>query len=212
VELAWMAGDEENAHQQLGKALELGSTLTDPWQLGEMQVWAKRLGVPIEHYKLPIIVAQPFAAELNCEYETASGFWDKIGSPYQAAMSLAHSTEKRNLFDALGRFEKLDSKSAIAWLRRRAVDLGFGDALPKPRRGPYRAARSHPMGLTEKEVNVLALLSEGHGNFQIAKQLNRSQRTVEHHVAAVLAKLNANNRVEVILRLQSEPWLLQRTN
>ncbi len=212
VELAWLAGDELGAHQQLGKALELGATLTDPWQLGEMQIWAKRLDVSVEHYKLPNAIAQPFAVELNGEYETAARLWDEIGSPYQAAMSLAHSTEKRNLFDALGRFEKLGSKSAIAWLRRRAVDLGFGDALPKPRRGPYRAARSHPMGLTEKEVNVLALLSEGHGNFQIAKQLNRSQRTVEHHVAAVLAKLKANNRVEVILRLQSEPWLLQRTN
>lgn len=212
VELAWMAGDELEAQQHLKKALDLGATLTDPWQLGEMQVWARRLGISIVHHKLPNAAAQPFAAELNGEYMTAAGLWDEIGSPYQAAMSLAQSTEKRNLFDALKQFEKLDAKSAIAWLRRRADGLGLGDALPKPRRGPYRAARSHPMGLTEKEVHVLSLLSEGHGNFQIAKRLNRSQRTVEHHVAAVLAKLNANNRVEVILRLQSEPWLLQRTN
>ena len=212
VELAWLAGDELGAQQQLEKALVLGTTLADPWQLGEMQVWAKRLGISVTHHKLLNAVAQPFAAELKGEYVTAAEVWDEIGSPYQAAMSLLQTKDAISLADALKRFEKLDAKPAIAWLRRRADTLGFGDDLPKPRRGPYRAARSHPMGLTEKEVHVLSLLSEGHGNFQIAKQLNRSQRTVEHHVAAVLAKLNANNRIEVILRLQSEPWLLQRTS
>jgi DNA-binding CsgD family transcriptional regulator/tetratricopeptide (TPR) repeat protein len=212
VELAWLAGDEATARKHLQKALDLGATLTDPWQLGEMQIWAKRLGVAVEHYKLPNAIAQPFAAELNDDNITAAALWDKIGSPYHAAISLAQTKEAISLADAIKRFEKLGAKSAIAWLRRRADGLGLEDALPKLRRGPYRAARSHPMGLTEKEVNVLALLSEGHGNFQIAKQLNRSQRTIEHHVAAVLAKLNANNRIEVILRLQSEPWLLQRTN
>ena len=212
VELAWLAGDEAGAQQHLEKALHLGATLTDPWQLGEMQVWAKRLGISVDHYKLPSVPAAPFAAELNNEHVNAAELWHEIGSPYQAAMSLAQSNDAIRLFDALERFEKLGAKSAIAWLRRRAEGLGVGNDLPKPRRGPYRAARTHPMGLTEKEVNVLTLLNEGHGNFQIAKRLNRSQRTVEHHVAAVLAKLNANNRIEVILRFQSEPWLLQRTS
>jgi hypothetical protein len=36
----------------------------------------------------------------------------------------------------------------------------------------------------------------------------RSPRTVEHHVSAVLGKLNASNKIEVMLRLRSEPWLL----
>jgi DNA-binding CsgD family transcriptional regulator/tetratricopeptide (TPR) repeat protein len=212
VELAWLRDDESEAHQQLEKALALGATLSDPWQLGEMRVWAKRLGMSVQVLKLPNVIAQPFAAELNCEYVTAAWLWDEIGSPYQAAVSLAQSNELALLTDALTRFEKLGAKSAVAWLRRRADVLGLGHALPRPRRGPYRAARTHPMGLTEKEVDVLGFLSKGHGNLQIAQLLNRSQRTVEHHVAAVLSKLNANNRVEVILRLQSEPWLLQRTN
>ena len=45
-------------------------------------------------------------------------------------------------------------------------------------------------------------------NRDIARRLVRSLRTVEHHVSAVLGKLNAANRMDVMLRLRSEPWLL----
>jgi len=47
----------------------------------------------------------------------------------------------------------------------------------------------------------------GMSNRDIARQLSRSPRTVEHHVSAVLGKLNAANRMEVMLRLRNEPWL-----
>ena len=46
------------------------------------------------------------------------------------------------------------------------------------------------------------------GNKEVARRLSRSPRTIEHHVSAVLGKLNAANRMEVLLRLRGEPWLL----
>ena len=54
---------------------------------------------------------------------------------------------------------------------------------------------------------MLNLIAQGMGNREIARQLSRSPRTIEHHVSAVLGKLNAANRMEVLLRLRSEPWL-----
>jgi len=81
-------------------------------------------------------------------------------------------------------------------------------ALPKARRGSYKAARDHPLGLTRREQDVLALIAKGYSNREISEALARSPRTVEHHVSSVLAKLNAPNRMAVMLRVQTEPWLL----
>ena len=46
------------------------------------------------------------------------------------------------------------------------------------------------------------------GNREIASRLARSPRTIEHHVSAILGKLNATNKIEIMLRVRSEPWLL----
>jgi DNA-binding NarL/FixJ family response regulator len=54
--------------------------------------------------------------------------------------------------------------------------------------------------LTEREHQVLELLIEGRDNAQIAKALYISQNTVKNHVAAILAKLDVDNRVQAAVR------------
>jgi DNA-binding NarL/FixJ family response regulator len=44
------------------------------------------------------------------------------------------------------------------------------------------------------------LLAEGLHNAEIAERLSTSPRTVEHHVSAVLAKLDARSRAEAVRR------------
>jgi DNA-binding NarL/FixJ family response regulator len=63
-------------------------------------------------------------------------------------------------------------------------------------RGPYRAARSDPQGLTPRERCVFALLHQGLSNRAMAKRLCRSERTVEHHVSTLFAKLGIASRRE----------------
>jgi DNA-binding NarL/FixJ family response regulator len=62
--------------------------------------------------------------------------------------------------------------------------------------GPRQSTRSNPAGLTARQLEVLALISEGRTNAEIAERLVLSPRTVEHRVAAVLAKLGASTRHE----------------
>ena len=54
--------------------------------------------------------------------------------------------------------------------------------------------------LTDREVEVLNLLAQGHPNKQIALALGISDHTVKFHVSSIYNKLNATNRAEAIRR------------
>ena len=54
--------------------------------------------------------------------------------------------------------------------------------------------------LTPREVEVLALIASDATNREIAQRLYLSKRTVEHHVSAILAKLEAPNREAAVAR------------
>ena len=56
-------------------------------------------------------------------------------------------------------------------------------------RGARASTRSNVGGLTDREVEVLDLLDEGLRNAEIADRLHLSEKTVGHHVSAILAKL-----------------------
>jgi DNA-binding CsgD family transcriptional regulator len=60
--------------------------------------------------------------------------------------------------------------------------------------GPRTATRADPLGLTRREREVLELICAGHTNAEIAAKLFISPKTVDHHVSAVLAKLDAPTR------------------
>jgi DNA-binding NarL/FixJ family response regulator len=66
--------------------------------------------------------------------------------------------------------------------------------------GPRGATRANPAGLTTRQLEVVALLVEGLTNAEIAERLVVSERTAEHHVAAVLRKLGVSDRREAAAR------------
>ena len=49
-------------------------------------------------------------------------------------------------------------------------------------------------GVTSREIDVLALVADGLGNAEVAQRLFLSPRTVETHVANLLAKTGSANR------------------
>ena len=56
------------------------------------------------------------------------------------------------------------------------------------------------VGVTAREVEVLELVAQGLTNAEVARRLFLSPRTVDHHVARLLAKTGAANRSELRTR------------
>jgi DNA-binding NarL/FixJ family response regulator len=95
----------------------------------------------------------------------------------------------RKAIDELGR---LGARPAAAIVARRLRQRGVR-GIP---RGPRPRTRANPAGLTARELEVLALIADGLRNAQIAERLVVSERTVDHHVSAVLRKLDVSSRGE----------------
>ncbi len=57
-------------------------------------------------------------------------------------------------------------------------------------------ARSLPADLSTREMEVLSLIVQGHGNKQIAYQLSIAEHTVKNHVKSILGKLGVDDRTQ----------------
>jgi DNA-binding NarL/FixJ family response regulator len=107
--------------------------------------------------------------------------------------------EAEQMRSALTRFTALGAERAAAITRNRMRALGVRGI----ERGPYAHARNHFIGFTRRENEVAELLCQGLSNAAIAGRLHRSERTVEHHVANVLAKLGVTSRAQAMLKLSN---------
>jgi DNA-binding CsgD family transcriptional regulator len=85
-------------------------------------------------------------------------------------------------------------------LARTCRDLLRSAGAPVPRRGRGDSqvpAALRAAGVTSREMDVLALVTQGLTNAQIAERLFLSPRTVETHVAKLLAKTGAAGRADL---------------
>jgi DNA-binding NarL/FixJ family response regulator len=63
-----------------------------------------------------------------------------------------------------------------------------------------KADGSRHARLTRRELEVLAAMADGASNKVIARRLGISFHTVKFHVAAILAKLDADSRTEAVAK------------
>ena len=187
AELSWLSGEPGRAAEEARAGYHRGFGRTDPWTFGSVAIWLPRLQVPTG---LTSGLPEPFAREVAGDWRGAAAAWERLGRPYDAALAWLVSPAEAGLRKALSTFDDLGARAAAAAARRRMRELGVR-AIP---RGPRPATRAAPAGLTAREQEVLALLADGLSDREISGRLFISERTVHHHVSAVLAKTGVTSR------------------
>jgi DNA-binding NarL/FixJ family response regulator len=149
------------------------------------------------HRLLGLALATIDPDEARRQLEAALHAFVQAEVPYRAAqvrLALA-----RLLRDADPSVAVAEGRTALAIFE----DLGAGadadQAAALLRDCGVHAARSGPRNLgrlTKREQEILGLLGTGASNPEIADRLFLSRRTVEHHVARVLAKLELRGRAD----------------
>jgi DNA-binding CsgD family transcriptional regulator/tetratricopeptide (TPR) repeat protein len=189
AEVAWLKGDRDAVRAATEGIFERAVEHRWGWFAGEMASWRRRAGI---EEPVPPGIAEPYALELAGEWARAAELWRKLGCPYEAALALADADEEEAQRRALEELQQLGAQPAAAIVARRLRKRG-ARGLP---RGPRPATRRNPAGLTPRELEVLALLADGLRNAEIAARLVLSERTVDHHVAAILRKLDVRTRAQ----------------
>jgi DNA-binding CsgD family transcriptional regulator len=187
AEAAWLAGREDVSSTPA--ALELALHRSHSWVIGELATWRLRAGSVEE---TGAEAGGPFAAQLAGDWLRAAELWDELGCPYEAALALAEADDEDALRRSFEELQRLGAHPAAAIVARRLRERG-ARGVP---RGPRPATRENPANLTSRELEVLALVSQGLRNAEIAERLVVSEKTVDHHVSAILRKLNVRTRAE----------------
>ena len=67
------------------------------------------------------------------------------------------------------------------------------------------------LALTDRQLDVLALMMQGKSNKAICRVLNLAEPTVKNHVTAILRALDVSNRTEAVIAVSELGWKSQST-
>ena len=187
AEAAWLEGRLEAIDAATERAYDFACEHSATSYAGQLARWRATAGLPVEP---PDDIPACYRLQLDGEPELAAELFRSEGAVYDAAIALLPSTDGAALRAALDELRALGAKPAAAIVTRRLRELGERQ-VP---RGPRGSTAENPAGLTNRELEVLPLLADGLRNAEIAQRLVVSQKTVDHHVSAILRKLSVSSR------------------
>jgi len=213
AESAWLAtsiagADEESsvpsssageARSLLREVHTLAKERNSRWVVDDSALWLYLLDEPVTG---TAAFAAPFREHCEGHWQEAAAGWRALGRPYEEALALSGGDDPAQR-RALKIFDRLGALPAAARLRRQ-MRAGGARAVP---RGPIAGTRANPAGLTRRQVQVLHLVNEGLSNPEIAARLCISVKTAEHHVSAIMGRLDATTRQKAVVEARNRGLL-----
>ena len=101
---------------------------------------------------------------------------------------------------ALGFIPKTSSREVMVQAIRLVLAGGVyipQEALQQPGAAPAEQRSPNELGLTERQLEVLALMLQGKSNKAICRALDVAEATVKNHVTAILKALNVSTRAHI---------------
>jgi DNA-binding CsgD family transcriptional regulator/tetratricopeptide (TPR) repeat protein len=190
AEALWLSGRCGEITGYVRPVLDQATALGHASSISELGFWLWRGGA-LE--VAPTGATGPYATQMEGDWRGAAEQWRSMNMPYETAFAFIDGDEPA-LREALAVFERLGAKPAAAEATRRLRAMG---ARQVPR-GPRRTTSQDAHGLTSRERQVLEFIEQDMSNVEIAKRLFLSERTVEHHVSTILAKLGVRTRAQAV--------------
>ncbi|MFI0355246.1 AAA family ATPase [Actinomadura sp. 9N407] len=208
----------DDAHQTITKALESPAAPTQTWPLlllgARAETQLRRTESPLLERSAALPTDTPLTAAYAAHFLAETGHgpwpdavaaWDEVGDPYaasQARLRAAETAAAEGDRDAATGLLRTATEQAellgVHPLREEIAVLAQAARinLTGTKHAHDTSTSTNTSGLTERETEVLRLITAGNSNRQIAEQLFISPKTASVHVSRILAKLNVTSRGE----------------
>jgi len=183
AEYAWLRGDLTACARETQVGLDAAKGHDDRWLVGELLFWKSRAAPGID---APLGTPPAYEAAIRGDWRRSAEEFARLRMPFEQAMMLLHGDAT-----ALTQAQLIIEQLGAEPLRARLADA---------QRSIQRTARgtNNPHGLTNRELEILRLLATGCTNAELAQKLFVSTKTVDHHVSAVLGKLQVRSRAQAV--------------
>jgi len=172
LEYEWIKGETFIEDEALDRTIEMIGLSKNARESSEFAFWldkARGRSLPME---------SPWRWD-HCPYEQALTLFEGDDDDKRRAIGIIQG------LGALAVYEKMKQEMRLSGIK----------SIP---RGIRKTTQGNPALLTDRELDVLNCLYKGLQNKEIAGRLFISAKTVDHHISAILYKLEAKSRVKAV--------------
>jgi DNA-binding CsgD family transcriptional regulator/tetratricopeptide (TPR) repeat protein len=178
-------GDSERARALFNESLAIHQAQHHKQGMTECLLGFAALAITSD---MPAAGVRLLAAMTAIGGQRATKFWAATRLAYEHCLARARARlTESDLQAAQAAGRTLSLEEAVAYAQQVAGQVAPATGDPKK-----------PAALTVREREVVLRIAQGESNGEIAEELVVSKRTVESHIASILAKLGYHNRAQIV--------------